>query len=398
MRKLIYIKKEIIIILSFFLLCEFFFINNRLTILNYFRKIHKHQKKAQIKVSNFTELLFNFKINNNTILIFEPNAYHFECTPGFTKYFIDLGYNVDILMHKFGIDTFNLFDETENIRLLVFDNLDNIHTHSKNLSFVIKKYSLIIIQTADINDKDIFNKLDLLNINNSFFIFHNLGERVNPIYSKYFDQNRIWTLGNFSKGLQVNPHYFGNIEIKDKNKKTRFFMTSSIYRNYRILISSVEKLKQRNYNFEIFITGWTKSIKLKQIPNILKDVFQIKYKVSYNELYQLVKSCDYIIIPFDTSKNFTIRYRTSKSTGSIQLSYGFLKPTIIDEKYSYVYNLNEKNSLLYKNYSYLYYAMEKAILLGNEDYKILESNLYITTKQIFEYSLNNIRKSINTFY
>ena len=244
----------------------------------------------------------------------------------------------------------------------------------------------------------LFNKLDLLNINNSFFIFHNLEETENPIYSKYFDQNRIWTLGNFSKGLQVNPHYFGNIKIKDKNKKTRFFMTSSIYRNYRTLISSVEKLKKRNYNFEIYITGWIKSIKLNQIPNNLKDVFQIKYKVSYNELYQLVKSCDYIIIPFDTSKNFTLRYRTTKSTGSIQLSYGFLKPSIIDEKYSYVYNLNEKNSLLYENYSYLYNAMEKAILLGNEDYKILESNLYITTKQIFEYSLNNIRKSINSFY
>ena len=175
-------------------------------------------------------------------------------------------------------------------------------------------------------------------------------------------------------------------------------MTSSIYRNYRTLISSVEKLKKRNYNFEIFITGWNKFIKLNQIPNNLKDVFQIKYKVSYNELYQLVKSCDYIIISFDTSKNFTLRYRTTKSTGSIQLSYGFLKPSIIDEKYSYVYNLNEKNSLLYENYSYLYNAMEKAILLGNEDYKILESNLYITTKQIFEYSLNNIRKSINSFY
>ena len=30
-------------------------------------------------------------------------------------------------------------------------------------------------------------------------------------YSKYFNENRILTLGNVSKGLQVNPHYFGNI-------------------------------------------------------------------------------------------------------------------------------------------------------------------------------------------
>ena len=164
-------------------------------------------------------------------------------------------------------------------------------------------------------------------------------------------------MGNFSKGLQVNPHYFGN-------------------------------------NFEIIITGHIKYIELERIPKNLQDVFKIKYRVAYNELYQLIESSDYIIIPFDTSKDFTVRYRTTKSTGSIQLCYGFIKPPIIDEKYSYVYNLNEKNSLLYKNYSYLYNAMEKAILLENKDYKMLENNLYEIAKQIYDFSFDNIKKSI----
>ena len=70
-------------------------------------------------------------------------------------------------------------------------------------------------------------------------------------YIKYFAQNRIWTLGNISKGIQVNPHYFGNIKIKEKNKKTRFFITSTAYRNYKNLIESVKKLKKENFNFDL---------------------------------------------------------------------------------------------------------------------------------------------------
>ena len=46
------------------------------------------------------------------------------------------------------------------------------------------------------------------------------------------EKNRIWTLGPFNIGLQVNPHYFGNIKIKDKNKRTRFFIISTQSRNY----------------------------------------------------------------------------------------------------------------------------------------------------------------------
>ena len=33
------------------------------------------------------------------VIIFEPNAYHYEILPGFAKYFLDLGYEVDLLVH-----------------------------------------------------------------------------------------------------------------------------------------------------------------------------------------------------------------------------------------------------------------------------------------------------------
>ena len=187
--------------------------------------------KKPLKISLFTELM-NVSIKNNTILIFEPNEFHFECTPGYINFFTDLGFNVDILMHHSGIDSLFLLETTENIRLFIFEKPDILNKYSTNFSSVIKQYYLVLLQTSDINKGNIFSKLGLLSINNSIFVFHNLDFIEKMHYTKYLKQNRIWTLGNFSQGLQVNPHYFGHIDIKEKNQITRFFLTSTYNRNY----------------------------------------------------------------------------------------------------------------------------------------------------------------------
>ena len=67
--------------------------------------------------------MFNNIVKKKTVLIFEPNNYHFECLPGYTKYFIDLGYNVDILSLNNSLDSFCLFEEKYKIRFFVYDDL-----------------------------------------------------------------------------------------------------------------------------------------------------------------------------------------------------------------------------------------------------------------------------------
>ena len=71
---------------------------------------------------------FNSIIEKKSILIFEPNSFHYECSPGYAKYFIDLGFNVDVLMNKIGKDAFYLFKDIEKIRIFIYDNILNI-TH-----------------------------------------------------------------------------------------------------------------------------------------------------------------------------------------------------------------------------------------------------------------------------
>ena len=95
---------------------------------------HKNPTNS-IEIKEF-ESLFNTVKKNKTILIFEPNKHHHECIPGYCKYFIDLGYNVDILLHICGLDSLCLFKDTRKIRLFAFNNIKQITNFSTNFSSI----------------------------------------------------------------------------------------------------------------------------------------------------------------------------------------------------------------------------------------------------------------------
>ena len=211
----------------------------------------------------------------------------------------------------------------------------------KNLSSIIKKYDFFLLETTDKNKKKLNIDLGLFNISNSIFIFHYI-TFIDVDYSKYLDKNRIWTLGNFSKGLQVNPHYFGNIKLRDKNDKVKFFVTSTFKRNYEFLIKAVNKLKNENLNFEIIVTGRTRTLKPENIPINIRDNFIFKLMIPYDEMYLEIEKSDYIIITLDPNNSYDYQFKTIRVTGSMQLSLGFLKPVLINEVFADFYFLNNK--------------------------------------------------------
>ena len=349
------------------------------------------KKNDLLEVYDFNSI-FQTSIKNNTILIYEPNTYHYECTPGYCKYFVDMGYHIDILMHISGIDSLFLFEKKENLRLFTYINNKEVENKSEELFYIILKYKYILVQTIDDKNKNIFKKLKLLEVNNSIFVCHNIKYAIND-YENFFNERRIWTLANVSKGFQINPHYFGNIKIKNKNKKTRFFLTSTKFRNYTNLIKSIIKLKKENYNFQINIVGRRNNMNYENIPKFINKTLSFKYNVSYVDLYHIIENSDYIIIPLDPKNNHDNLYRTNISTGSIQLAYGFLKPLIINKDFGNYYFLNDNNSLLYNDN--IYDAMKIAIKLNENKYKYLQNNLNITVKKIEKISINNINKAIN---
>ena len=256
----------------------------------------------------------------------------------------------------------------------------------------MKKYDFVLVQTTDKKRKKLYVNLEFLKRNNSIFVFHEI-TFAQRIYKKYFNGNRIWTLGNISQGKQVNPHYFGNIKIRDRNLKTRFFMTSTYNRNYDYIIESVKKLYKHNFTFEIIITGRSIRFMKQKIPPSLNKIFKFKPKVSFFELYNKISSSDFVIIPLDPKRKNDISYKTTKVTGSIQLVLGFLKPALINQEFSDFYNLNNENSLIYNNHN-LYNVMERAINMNINEYKVLQRNLLKLENKIYNASIKNIINTI----
>ena len=185
----------------------------------------------------------NITINSNSVLILETYTYHYECTPGFAKYFIDLGFNVDIVIHRMGITSFCYFESINKIRLFFYENAEDIIKKEDNFISLCKKYDYRLIETTEPNNIKLYKKI---NSNQTFFVIHVLEFLNLSFFYNFFNKNQILCLANFSIGTKINPHYFGEFRSREKNRITTFFITSTIKRNYSQLITASKKLKEEN--------------------------------------------------------------------------------------------------------------------------------------------------------
>ena len=348
----------------------------------------------KVKVYQLSKLS-KWNIKDKTILLFEPNHYHYECSPGYAKYFVDLGYNVDVLMKKQGKDSFYFFENKDKIRLFIYDNLKQIRNYSKDLRSHFRSYSYIVIQTISTKTFGTISKLGLNRNDKAIYIFHFTKYYKILHFSSIKNINRVWTLGNFSVGLQVVPFYIGNLKLKNKNKRTRFFTVSTVSRQYNYLISAFEKLKDNNFDFDVIVVGKVKRFSTKNISEKLKDNFIFNYKVNYETLYKLVYSSDYIIITLDPDDKKNRIFKNKKVTGSAQLSLGFLKPAIINKYFQDKYDMNEENCFPFDKKN-IYNTLKEAILFNNENYKKIQLNLINLANKAKEKSIINIKKTLNS--
>ena len=194
----------------------------------------------------------------------------------------------------------------------------------------------------------------------------------------------------------INPHYFGNFKNnnKSKNKITRFFITSTTRRNYQPLISAVEKLKEENLEFHVIVVGKFNTFTINNISEKLLENFTFKYNIPYEDLYYEVNNSDYIIINLDPNSIIDEPFRKTRVSGSIQLSYGFLKPVIINKYFADIFNFNSNNSFIYDNINFTA-TIRNAINIGNKAYINMVKNLNLVSKKVYKDSLYNIKKCLN---
>ena len=390
--------KKYVLLLSFLICLKIIYFKDEFSkenIIKLPKPITSSSIKSVYLQSNCVFDLLKCNIKSNTILIFEPSGYHMECTPGYTKYFLDLGYNVDIIFENSGVNTFWLFNLLENIRIFTFHKLSLFSVYSKEFQLIFKNYSYIVIETTEHFKNKTFVDLGFFKMNNTIFIVHQFEYISSTGISNFYSQNRIWSLGNLQKTLYVNPHYYGDIKIRKKNKRTKFFITSTPLRNYNDLISAAKEIKKENLDFEVIVIGKVKIVSKKELPENIKENFKFKYCLNFKDLYKAVFSSDYIIINlYPNYKNNDI-FRKERLTGASQLAFGFLKPPLIHKSFAQFYNMSSNNSFLFDS-SNFYEIMRQAILLNDKEYKRKQKNLIKLSNGLYKISLNNIIKAFNS--
>ncbi len=332
---------------------------------------------------------FEHKVDENTVLLIEPNDCHHETLPGYYNYLKELGYKVEIAVLKNGDKSFSrvapkpitwIFSEKE-MKFILSDER-------------IKKYHRIIFNSKVTYKVNTHDEIDI----EQFFPMLKNGKQKNIYVQHHIDRrksNSEIILANPTnnpdlKKFVVNPHYFGTVEITSKNAdETNFILVGDINRksNTILLAQVLDQLAEKKDKFKVTIIGYGN---IGTVSDNAKKHLHILGRVDYETMYQEIEKADFFLPLLDPDMQLHKRYLKDGTSGTFQLVYGFLKPCLIHKTFADIYGFSNKNSIVYENNEMLYYAMLDAINMSTQNYLKIQTGLKATVKKIKEESLKNL--------
>ncbi|MDR0742272.1 MAG: DUF6492 family protein [Puniceicoccales bacterium] len=338
------------------------------------------------------------RVHKKSVLIVEPYSIHGECLPGWTKYFQDLGYTVDI---------FTRYENFAEKPFCQYPNPPRIFAGSLSMlkkwlwDRRIGEYEVCFLASSIILGLPPYvHFLDYLGSTpqgklGCLFIDH----APNMFFKQYNEktlvrQNRIFTLSHLPEMPQLNPHYFGEFSKNKKNKKTIFIAIGRIskgVRNYDPMIESVRKLAQSGKNFAVHVIG----IGEMEIPADLEKYITYLGRLDYPKLYAEIEQADFIVAGLDPFCEEHHQYLVGCTTGNLQLSLGFLKPVLISRIFGEHYELSDKSAILYPD-NELLGAMESAIEMNGSEYTKMQTALQLLANEIYGRSLANLKSAMQS--
>lgn len=342
--------------------------------------------------------ILNGKFHKKALII-EINDYHGVVIPGIAKYFLDLGYSVDVIMNSDLFDTypFGLY-KSRKIK---------IKRHSiKEISSIIKnethfgKYKKIFFSSMEtwrvkpqyLLLSDIFpNIKSKRNKNKIFFLRHQRMDEKNDL------ESRTVYLWNLVSNNIVNTHYFGDVKITKKNPEITYFIAVGYFdqqnKNCEIMIDAVEKLHDKGIeNFKIILVG--RGGEELILPKHIKKYFKVCGFLKYPEMYHELEKADFLLTLLDPYDSKYEKYLTNQVSGSLLLILGFKKPCLINDKFAKIYRFNKENSLIYSG-NELLKSMQDAIEMNQKEYLKIQENLIKFSDKIEKESLKNLENLIN---
>lgn len=338
------------------------------------------------------------------ILIIEPHPYHIEILPGFTKYFQDLGYQVDVLIRK------------ELLKQKVFCKMKN---KPNIIPYDIKKIKEIL-------SKDSIKEYDFLFCSSMEFLHNKDGGFGFDFRKRFIDylgfvpktkygvmgayhtidfikefkdydlynQSRLFTLSGFEfegeKTKLLIPHYFGENELNHKLNKKIKFITVGTVKDYPLIKNTVRQLiKEGIKDFEVIIASRSR---LKVPLRLFKYIKHLR-NPNFEKLYNQMVGSDFYLPLLDPSNPLHQHYLSRSATGSKSLIFGFLKPCLINSTFGEIYGFKTQDSILYEENN-LYNAVKYAINMKQDEYDRMQCNLKVLADRAYETSLNNLKNAI----
>ena len=388
-------KKIFYIVLVFILLISVLCKNHKPKKNNNIHR-NKNKKKNNYKKNDQIIKFLKSSIYPKSVLIFEYNTYHLECLPGYTKYFTDLGYNVDIIIRYNYINSMEKFEPKDLIRIFQF-SANQLRGRQSQLKKKFRLYNYSLLHSTDINKKKnkIYKSLGFFSNRKSLFVVHGLDFLKKLRLHKFIKRNHVFSLADYGKTNYINPNYFGEYNLTfQRNRKISFYITSTKNKFYSYLLIGTRNLKNKLIDFEIHVTGMSNSLRKDIIPKDLKKYFYFHGLVNYQNLYKIIKNTDFIILNLYRHNKGDTLFRSNRATGSAQLSYGFYKPVLVEEIFAPVYKFSNKTAIIFKNPN-LSFAMEKATQITANEYIEMSKNIKSLRESIYNISLNNLKKALN---
>ncbi len=328
---------------------------------------------------------------------------HAECTPGYAKLLCDLGFSVDVFMleNKEQETALCRFGPDLPVRLHIFSSAAQILSA---LAGAARQSAGLMITTGGLfypnEDVASYKKtpitphvhklLDRLRLppyphllalaeqfKKTVFVFHKtwqlapdirflLGERIEKGAVLLFESEEF---------PMVNPHYFGKVISPPKNEMTRFAVVGEVRndkRSYPALVHAVTELERTGHDFRIDIIGRGD---LATPPERLSRTFRFHGYLSYQDLYDVLDSTDYILPLLDPSNPDHETYRRHKTSGCFQLAYGFHKPVVLERSFAEARGFTDDNAILYSGANGLQAGMEQAVRTSRAGYDVMRTGV-----------------------
>ena len=174
---------------------------------------------------------------------------------------------------------------------------------------------------------------------------------------------------------RTNDHY----ELAKAAEKTGIHLT--LVRERYTLIHLIKYLLIRG--FRLNKHDWKRYRPIRRVSEL-----EVTGKIPFSTLFSLIDASDFIAL--NVYERVADDFSSIQTSGSKQLSLGFLKPCIIEKSMADYYGFDETNAVVYEKGEFVE-ALERGISMSEEEYAEMVGALRVLRDKIREKSLENLR-------